>query len=245
MKFPKVLITSVTSDRHDYVQQLCFGTIKMFDYPNFDFKIIEISKNKKNFDFLKSKDYSVIRGEWKPEGMERLVGARNIQRKLTLEGDYDYMLNVDADTILPKWALNKLVSHNKDCVGFVVPVGWQRISIPCVFKSGKIIYDSCRIALDFYDWPEIFRLQPALIKVHGSAYGLIHRRVLEQVPFRFTRDFPVGEDVLFYNEIGDKGFEFWCDTSIIASHYRSSWAPRIYKLSKLGKIQQKIFFKGR
>lgn len=233
----------MVSDRHSYVQQLCFRAVQLLDYPNYDFKIIEISEDERNFNFLKDKlKLDVVRGKWTSTSLERVANARNVARKLTLEGNYDYMMNIDADNILQSWVLKKLVMHDKDCVGFVTTIGTQRLSYPCVFKSGKMINDGCPIKLDLYDWPEIFQLRPSLIRVHGATYGLIHRKVLEVIPYRFTRDYPMGEDIIFYNEIEDKGFEFWCDTSVILSHYRQGWSEGIYKLSKLGERLQRGSF---
>ena len=68
-----------------------------------------------------------------------------------------------------------------------------------------------------------------LVKVYATGLGclLSKRRVFEAVPFRTHPTFIYGEDLWYYAECNDRGFEFWVDSGVRARHENVSWKKPI------------------
>lgn len=191
------------------------------DYPNFSYLVVETSKDDKNYEYLKAKGWNVVHLDWVEGALNRVVNGRNLARKEAIDGMYDYIFNIDSDTVVPRYALKKMIEHSKDCVGFLCSMG-KYLTFPCVFKSGMCFTDRPYTCLDLYDWQEIYALMPNLIKCHGATAGLISTNVLREIKYETLPNL-IGEDILFYNDCEEKGFEWYCDLGVFVKHYSSMW----------------------
>jgi hypothetical protein len=194
--------------------------------------VIDTSKDERNYDFLKAKGWNIMHQDWIDGSMDRVVAGRNLARKEAIDGMYDYIFNVDSDTVVPRYALNRMINHDKDCVGFLCSMG-KYLTFPCVFKSGTCYPDRPYCPLDLYDWQEIYALMPNLIKCHGATHGLISTDVLREVKFQ-TLPRLIGEDILFFNNCEEKGFEWYCDLGVFVKHYSIPWNPNNIWVEKNG-----------
>jgi hypothetical protein len=143
-------------------------------------------------------------------------------------------------------------------VGYYVHVFPKGMHKPCIFKSSGIIMGK---GLEYYSFAEInsykafvrkfkasrlttkekhlipFMIKdqkhPQLIKVYAVGLGCLmtSRKVMEAIPFRSHPTFVYGEDLWFFREATDKGFEFYCDTDIRPRHENTEWGS-ILKKSK-------------
>ena len=221
VKPPKVLVYTLTSDRHSYVQELTMMAAIRMDYPNFNYLVIETSKDEKNYDYLKEKGWNIVRQDWIEGSMDRVVAGRNVARQEAIDKEYDYVFGIDSDTILPRYALKKMINDEKDCIGYLNSMG-KYLTFPCVFKSGTCFTDRPYTGLDLYDWQEIYALMPSVIKCHGATHGLIKTDVLREIKWETLPNL-VGEDILFYNNCEEKGFDWYCDLGVFAKHYSIPW----------------------
>jgi GT2 family glycosyltransferase len=167
-----------------------------------------------------------------------------------LKNGYEYLMSLDDDIFLPEWAIERLLSYNKDNVGFYVHIYDPEHQVPCIFKSGEIVMGK---GLEFYSFEEIDAYRdfivkmaenrlsdieklliphlikdkffPQLFKPYAVNLGclLIKRAVLEKVPFRTHDTFIFGEDLWFFNEAVEKRFEFWCDCRHRCLHKNTEW----------------------
>ena len=119
MHYPKVLVGGPVSRHHEYSTDAFIRALKEMDYPNFDILLIDNSDNEEFYNKFRDK-VSMIKADFQTDDIKRkMVCSRNLIREKVLEGNYDYFFNVDQDTVVPKDALKKLVSDNKNVVSGV------------------------------------------------------------------------------------------------------------------------------
>ena len=262
---PKVLIAAPVSSRHGHIIDEWLKHLDSLDYPNFDVCLIDNSQDKKKYfkelksKKVKGKNIIVFHHKWtykEHHPLQMLSHVREKIRLYSIEKKYDYVLWLDDDIFIPKNGIQRLLSYNKDCVGFYVHVFQKPFRSPCVLKSGEIIMGK---GLEYYSFSEINEYKkfvkkfkennltnpeknlvsfiikdlskPYLIKCYSTGVGclMIKRKVLEEVPFRTHPTFLMGEDIWYYNECNDKNFEFWCDLDVIAVHKNLNWTMILEK----------------
>jgi len=179
--------------------------------------------------------------------IQMLARARELYRVEAWKHKFDYILHLDTDVLMPRDGLKRLLSHNKDQVGFVVHAfftrkGFDRVygrfkkkhnlkykdfeSKPAVFKSGQIwLQGSGKEGMDYFSWKELKAAKGKTVKVYASSIAclLVKKKVYSTIPFRTHPTFVNGEDLWYYAEADEKGFEAWCDTSVRAVHLNASW----------------------
>ena len=232
----KILIGCPTGDVHSYVIDEFLGNISKFTYPKFDLMLVDNSKDL-NF-YNKLKEFKLPQGKVIIEHMEFedtifktvAVGYNRIISYM-LKNGYDYYLILSTDEIPPVDTIERLLSHNKDIVGFIVHFGLEPNTIPNVMKDGNFITSGKR-GLHWYNWKEIEKMK-GLTKVWGitPACLLVKRKVFKTgVRFRYYSSWNVGEDVWFIVECNSNGFEFWLDP-IRVTHKNISWTDKGYMKS--------------
>ena len=245
----KVLVGAPCSDRHGYVLDEYIENIKNFTHPCDILLVDTTPKNDKYYNRIKKiKGVKVLRYRWdskKEHIILCLAKAREKIRQYAIKHGYDYLFCLDQDTIPPRDGVEKLISYDKDQVGFVVHVYHKPFPLkPAVFHSGFIV---AGYGLDYYKWKEIADYKrnarkwikgesngwkpddskfPYLKKVYANALGclLIKRKVLEKTKFVAHPSFRMGEDLWYYAYADDKGFEAWSDFSVRATHKNSHWS---------------------
>ena len=224
--FPSVLIGTVTSKRHDYVFDRFISSLKEIDYPNFEILVVVTDKDDDYYNQLKkTKGISVCKAQYRILKFSRLANAKNILRNVVLglmdSRSYDYLFHVDSDVIVPKDALTKLIFHKKKMVGAPVPIGDKKDPnrVPCVLKNFKRNMDG---TINYYLMEE---LGDELIKVPGCGVGclLIHRSVLQNVYFKNAKCLDWADDITFLAECHAKGYDSWCDPTIVVEHDNVRW----------------------
>ena len=263
MKMPKVLVAAPTSIRHKHLIHEWIAHLNSLSYPIDVFLVdttplpigTETDDYFKELQTLTVDDtpIKVIRFPWDYSNhiVQHLAYAREKIREHFLANDYEYLMSLDDDIFLPTWGIERLLSYNKDCVGFYVHIYLdEKDKAPCIFKSGDIIMGK---GLENYSFAEIdayrdfiermeegllteheklfipFMVKdkhfPRLFKPYSVNLGclLIKRSVLEQVPFRTHPTFIFGEDLWWFNEANDKRIEFWCDSKIRCEHRNTEW----------------------
>lgn len=144
--------------------------------------------------------------------------ARNELVKRCLDGSYSHLFFMDSDMSFPPYTLSRLLNHDKDIVG-----GLYTVKTP-PFNTVAFL-DEDTGAKEWTSWnPENMQLK----KVAGLATGcmLVKRQVLEALewPYFEYRPDPEGrhkfmsEDVVFCIDARKKGFEIWCDPTVLCGH---------------------------
>lgn len=222
---PKVLVFTPTYEGKDYIFKEFYNALVSIDYPNYDFMIIDNSKDMSYVNKLRREGYQHIhhvpRGE---NSRQALCNAQNYARERALREGYDYVLSIESDLIVTPDVINRLMSYNVPVVGGLYFIGIE-IKIPCVFfVTQKGIMRGTRLIS--LSEAEKF-INTGLQKVHGCGLGcaLIKREVLERFTFWHDERFAdKHSDVYLYMELENAGIPVFCDTNYIVRHEPSDWS---------------------
>ena len=187
---PLILVGSITDNRKLYVRDRFVKSINNLTYPH-DFYLFDTEN-------LFGSDIEII------------TKARNKVREVFLKGNYDYLLSVDSDVIIPNYSIEKLLSAKKEIISFKVHFVKNGVEIPAAFKFR---YDK---GVKIYTWSQLNR--PRILRVWGGslAISLISRKVLEKVPYRCP-NINYGEDYWFMRDLENR-FAWFLDTSVRVNH---------------------------
>ena len=263
--FPKVLVATPVSIRHKHLLDEWIKSLDNLTYPYFDVLVVDTTPDSdRYYKLLKTKKVKgnkikVLRTKWnykKDHVVQMLAKAREKIRLFAIKNNYDYLFSLDDDIFIPENSIERLLSYNKDCVGFYVHIYQGKLKRPCILKNGEVVMGEGIQLLTFEELnayknfvkkfrenklsPEESKLAPFLIKdplkphlLNPYAVNLgclmIKREVFKEVPFRTHPTFIFGEDLWWFNEARDKRFDFWCDTDVRAVHKNTSWKEVIEK----------------
>lgn len=142
--------------------------------------------------------------------------GRNIIAKYAQENDFDYIMWVDSDMILPKNTLVRLLSHDKDIVAGVYSykvLGNKEV-------VAKRFQDETREEYDNLTIKEI-KESSGLIEVDGFGFGCVLTKVsvFKEIPYPwFIYTHEMGEDIYFCRKAQNEGYKLWLDTDVICGH---------------------------
>ncbi len=269
---PKVLIAAPVSVRHKHLIDSWLKHLDSLTYPNFDVLLVDNSNdNGKYFKELKSKKVKnkgieVFNHKWNSKELNPLQMLAHVREKIRvyfLENNYDYLFWLDDDIFIPKNGIQRLLSHDKDCVGFYVHVFYKPNRVPCILKSGEIVMGK---GLEYYSFSEInaykdfvkkFRKnelsndekklipfvikdvhRPQLFRAYAIGIGclMVKKEVMEKTKFETHDSFIWGEDMWWYANAQKNNVEMWCDSSVRAKHENTEWE------SVMGKSKRNLGF---
>ncbi|MBW3011346.1 hypothetical protein KY326_03945, partial [Candidatus Woesearchaeota archaeon] len=153
-----------------------------------------------------------------PDKFEKIRGSRKMIKNIFLKGDYQYLLYLDSDVIVPKDAIKQLLSRKKDIVSGVYLNGMRINGKPGVFP---VLYDFVsddpedkRVKLMTRNdvMPEKFKE----IACGGMGCVLVSRAVLVDTTFDKIEN--TTDDVSFFLEARKLGFRAYVDTSVKCNH---------------------------
>jgi hypothetical protein len=156
-------------------------------------------------------------------GRTNLMEKQNTIRAMFLASDYDYLMFVENDMVVPQDAIQRLIDADAD-VAYGLYV-FRRP--PYLWSAYSVINDEQMVGYPLNAVPEAAATAwGKVVDVDGVGFGctLIKRRVLEQIPFRVGWDepHPGGEvshsDFYFAVDCLRAGFRQRCDTSLLCGH---------------------------
>lgn len=224
MALPKVLVATETYEKYDYVFPTFYHKIKNLTYPNYDFMVVDNSATLDYYRKLKRRGfkniYHVERGRNSREAVARSL---NFIRKKFLEGDYDYLLHLESDVIVPSDVIERLIKHQRPVVGGVYEIGYgtkNQPYRPCLFKAyfnekGEVY--TAEIPRD----EAYAMLGTGLQQVHGMGVGcvLIEKWVLKRIKgFWWDERWLKHPDVFFYMDLHNLRIPVFADTDLTLEH---------------------------
>lgn len=156
------------------------------------------------------------------DGYDAVTAKYRHGQKLFLTGNYDAMLTVEADNIIPRDALQKLSRVDAD-----VAYGLYCARHNSRWLAFLKIWDSSGITYSI-DESTTKAAWGNVIETVGVGFGctLIHRHVLETIPFRRKDGHPCSNDWFFSLDCIEAGFRQKHDCSVIVGHIRHD-RPRV------------------
>ena len=114
----KILVATPISSHAKYCFKKFIENTRLIDYPNYDILIVDNSRENDFFEELKNeKEIIVLKDDTQEEKNKlRLISSRNKIIEYALENNYDYILMLDSDVIVPKNIIKELLNNNKEIV---------------------------------------------------------------------------------------------------------------------------------
>ncbi len=213
---PKILVGCPTYEGKAYCLGEFVNGLRKLTYKNKDVLLVDNSKTDFYKQKLESLGINVIKDMPTDSPMQTLVNGRNILRQKVLDGGYDYFFSLEQDVIPPPDVLKKLLLSEKKIISAIYWTiyrfkGVQKVR-PLLWKASqqkdKIIFMNTEVR------------NPGLYKIRMTGLGalLIHRDILEKIKFRVAPN-KAYDDVSFFSDVTEKGFEAYADTSQQCIHF--------------------------
>jgi len=145
--------------------------------------------------------------------------ARNNICNNAIKSNYDYVLMVDSDVILPSYTLIKMLNDPKPvCLG-CYPRKNTKTGVFEIFKLGQQNY------VDTFNYGEITSLSGKIeIKGGGFGCGMIDVEILQNLshPFfkyvEYESGATLSEDLYFCSNATKNGYKIYAETDVICGH---------------------------
>ncbi len=162
-----------------------------------------------------------------PNTRELLVHSHNQCRDFVLATGADFAMHIECDVLGPTDSLLTLIDHARNgikVVGGAYHHGYGTESYVLTQHSEKHGSDRYAIPLS-YGVSDMLWMDGHTKKMHscGLGYTLIHKSVLQAIPFRYEKPRDVHPDTCFFEDLELMGIQPWQDTSILCDHYNVKW----------------------
>ena len=214
----KILIGCPTYNKQAYCLDRFLEALQHIDFPNYDILLVDnTEESNEYYEHIKNKGIAVIKDNTKGSARQKLESSRNILRQKALEGNYEYLLTLDQDIIVPKDILQKLLENKKDFVTGIYFTHMEKQgiikTIPVIFIDTKIPRQVTHLSIE-----QAFKDQLIQIRSCGLGCTLVSKKLLEKLDFSIDKNFKGGEDTYFCLQVQKKGFEIYCDTRVKCKH---------------------------
>lgn len=228
-----------TYEGKDYCAQDFIDNVKKFTYPNVRHMILDNSANPGYLDVLKRRvagtNIEVLEVGRGKSSREAIARAQNYARKVALEEGYDYLFSLESDVFPKENIIERLLIHARKVVTGLYFIGTtdKKLCVPCATllvhkpEIGMLGTRLVGITEDRkFDPDEIERfLRSGLVQVAAGGMGvcLMHRSVIEKIPFMYEPKMAGHSDIFWFNECHRKGIAVYVDTAAICDHRYSDW----------------------
>lgn len=239
----RILIAAPIYNGMDYIIDEFIQHILEIDYDNFDVLLVDNSDEDDFFNTLKQKYPKIkiiqLKSDENEKALNKIVKSRNKYLNYALENNYDYVLSLDADVLVPKNILKELLKQDKDVISGMYfnyfnidkqlklrPVAWKGITkeefedmkrivnFPSSIKS----HEDLRRHLTKEEW-ESGNVEE--VNICSAGCMLIKRRVFEKVRYGLL-DVPCGmhtsDDIYFLQKAREQEFKVYCHTGLRCRH---------------------------
>jgi len=213
---PRILIGCPTYEGKAYCLEEFVNGLRKMTYKNKDILLVDNSKTDSYKQKLEQLGINVIKDVQVNSPMQTLVNGRNILRQKVLDEGYDYFFSLEQDVVPPPNVLEKLLEHNKQ---IITAIYWTIYKFKGIQKVRPLLWRPSQQKDKMIFMNKEARIH-GLYKIRMTGLGalLIHRNVLEKIRFRVTSN-KAYDDVSFFNDVIEKGFEAYADTSQQCMHF--------------------------
>lgn len=240
----KILIASPIYEGMEYCLSKFINKLKEIDYPNFDIVFFDNSRTKEFYQKIKNiPGINVIYDDTSENrNMFRVISSRNKIIEFAANENYDYLLMMDCDVMVPKNILKDLLAHKKEVISGIyfncflktgkekiLPVCWKKITgkeIPIYRKAypqiSNINWISRQLTTKEIDTGDLFEVSVpsngcCLLSrkafTSGARYGIL------PIHRNLIKTKSVTDEIKFFKQLRDNyNFKIYCDSSIKCGH---------------------------
>lgn len=154
--------------------------------------------------------------------VKRISKSRNKIIDYALANNFDYIFFIDTDVLVPKDAIERFLSHNKEAIcgiyfNTVIQNG-KRLLIPGVYKLVQGFVDENKLpSMTLISENECFTDQLMKVISCGGGCLFLHKDVFSKI--RFNETLERCEDRRFCIDMYKSNIQLYCDTSIKGKHF--------------------------
>ena len=219
-KIPRVLIGCPEYEKKDYSIERWAERVKELDYPNYE---VLVADNSEDQEHIKVWEKLGIRAVWtghQDTARDRLTQSREYLRKYALENGFDFFFDLESDIIPTKDIIYELLKWGKKVIGGWYYIGLPNFARPCLSRVFMEV-DHPDLKLTLFEYMAKHRL----MKVFMGSMGVLmmHRDVLEQVPFYYIPVMYRMDDTFYFIELERRGIDVYIDTDLLVAHFTGDW----------------------
>ncbi|MAG47692.1 hypothetical protein CL617_03725 [archaeon] len=219
---PKVLIGVPVCNLYEYCFDEFLERIRNLSYKNYEILLVDNSKEENFFNKIKSLDVNVRRIPYLEKMRARVIEAHNKLREYMLSNNFDYLLVLDQDIIVPKDVLEKLLFRGKDAISGLyfghhqLPNGENKV-MPFAWafmNKNQGHWGDVRYLNDEETWND------KLIEIAFSGMGCVFlsKKVMEKIKFRYDEKIDSWDDRWLGFDLAKEGVKFYLDTNVKCKH---------------------------
>jgi len=226
IKYPRVLVFTITYSGKDYVYDMWKESAKKINYPNYDHLIVDNTDDDGTYASKLEKDFWTIKTERGNNSREALARSQEVARRIAVEKGYDYFLSLESDILVTPTIIQDLIGNAKEYVGALYFIGDKDNRIPCITvpqKHEKTGLIGSRL-IDKSETSKYYR--KGLFNVNNCGLGctLVRREVFEKIQFTYYPNLRTHSDAFFANDAWNAGFRVYVDTDIVLEHHNIPWS---------------------
>lgn len=213
----KILISTLVSDRNSETFKDVMRSIEVaIKNTRHECKYITVTDESIHFDeskFTRLTSFSI--NGYDEFQLHKISELRNLCMSKAIEGDYDYVLFIDSDNILPPNAIDLLVDSGKRDIS-----GWYY----------------CKNVPSNTAWkPLTDQKDPFIIDAAACGCRLIHSDIFKSVKFIYAN--MVSEELQFSEDVEKIGFKTWIHPLVYSDHIGGGYTDeaRTYREAQLNK----------
>jgi hypothetical protein len=231
MKLPKVLVFTITYEGKEYTREQFMSFISGINYPKQYYRhiIIDNSPTMDYYNKLVSLygSENVYHTERGNNSRESLARSQNFARRIALNDNYDYLMSIESDIMVPPNVIQHLISRGVKVVSTLYFIGDRKKGqrVPCItlpkFFEDMGAWGSRLIKPEEYNE----YLNQGLKPVHSAGMGccLITRNVFEKFTFYYDPRGIGHSDIFFFQDCFINKIPVYVDTDILTHHENSLW----------------------
>lgn len=219
MKLPRVLIAIITYEGKDYCYEEFKKHAKGINYPNKKFLLIDNSADNSYAKKLRKDWDTVFRTRRGNNARESLARSQEYAKRFMQKNNYDYLLFLESDMMVPPDVVQRLMKHGKPMVGVYYEIGYENDRVPCItlfVKDKQGFFGTRKLQPDEFSNYKNNGLLP--VAHCGLGCTLIHKDVFDGITFKYFPELKGYSDVFFANDVAIKGTQIFCDTNIVVPH---------------------------
>ena len=243
-KQPSILVAAPTSIHKDYCLKEWAEQYNNFTYPNKNILVVDNSPNKTHLKVLNEHiNGKVVRLRKGKHLREIVCNCQNYIRQYVLDNNYDYLLFAETDIFIDnnpdiiEHLVARSVANNIPIVGIPYFTFHGEKTRYLAMHLEELHIGAAKSQIMRPDWAIHFhdgQFKPAY--QFGFGFVLIHRTVLERIPFRINKEddgLNAYSDSYWHEDVFLSKTPAYLDTSFVARHENSHWGD-IYKKEKRG-----------
>jgi hypothetical protein len=235
-KLPRILIGAPQSDKKNYCFDEWLANVRNFTYPkeNVEIFLADNSDTPDNYRYFTQK--LGIKGTYiggKKNIIEKIADSHNAVRKYALDNKFDYLFHLETDIFPEETIIEKLLFHRMKLTACPYHVN---IDMDGSFKRDMCVEilledtQTFKKAVLVSDADEFFDGKLKICQAAGLGCVLIHKDVLQQIPFRYERGVSSHPDSFFAVDCILKNIPFYIDTGLFATHKNfTKWGEYDFK----------------